>query len=402
MTSVAIRFPVAAEAPRHRRAPVWAGALLSAQAIASEIDYDVIGIRRLPIVVLVLMAPIVLVALRSSILPHVLWTRPVRGFTIAVAWGLLTVAWSVVPVSTARAMLSIIGLFVVAVWYVSEFGFPRFAHVYVATMAGFLTAGFIRDLIIVLGSDSIHRFDGYGVHATDLARLALVTVMIATVQIVERISRHWVMWWGLAIGMVALVATGTRTTLIALVLCLFIVSWRTLGFGRTLLIGITMAAGLALAFSSVPDPSKFVARDERGRDITSVSGRLTIWSVALDLTRDSPVVGHGVASGELLFPQASAAGDLPVLIIGHAHNMLLEITVTQGLIGLALTGIALGGYFTARASPGGRLSSVILIAILLSGVTEAILGRPSALYLVIGALLAERAGAVNSTRRRPG
>ncbi len=400
MTSVALRLPAAAGATRHRRAPLWASLLLAAQAIAAEIDYDVIGVRRLPIVVLILMTPIALVALRSPTLPRALWSRPVRGFTIAIAWGLLTIAWSVVPSSTTRAMLSIVGLFVFAVWYVTEFGFARFTHVYVGSMAGVLTAGFIRDLIIVLGSDTIHRFDGYGVHATDLARLALVTVVLATVQIVERISRHWVMWWGLVIGTVSLVATGTRTTLIALVLCLFVVSWRTLGLGRTVLIGVVMAAGLAVAFSSVPDPSKFVARDEQGRDITSVSGRLTIWSVAVDLTRDSPVVGHGVASGELLFPRASAAGDLPVLIISHAHNMLLEITVTQGLIGLALTGIALTGYFTARAAPDGRLSSVILIAILLSGVTEAILGRPSALYLVIGALYAERAAVFNSSRAR--
>ncbi len=385
-------------------APVWASALVGLQAVAAEVDYDVLGLPRFPVWIVVFMMPIPLLALRSPQLLTLLWRRPHRAATVWLGWCALTTAWSVVPVSSARTMLTIIGLWTTAAWYTANFGFTRFARVYLAAMAMFMTAGFVRDLIIVLDAETVHRFDGFGLHATDVGRIALITVVIATVQLVDRLSRSWIVWWGLAIGLVTLVATGTRTTLIALVICLLVISLRTVGPGRTFLIGLVMAAAVAVAISFIPDPGKFVSRDENAQDISSINGRVTIWSVAIDSTLDAPVGGSGVAAGELLFPQASQRGELPILI-QHAHNMVLELSMTTGLVGLTLFVLAITSYLAASRTPGGRLSAVVLLAIILAGVAEAVLGRSTATYLVLAALFTERVDAGSSvaaiTTRRP-
>lgn len=372
------------------RAPWWASLLIGLQAIASEIDYDAVGVRRLPVLVLICMAPLPLLALRSPGLLTMLWARPHRAATIWLGWCLLTIAWSVVPGSSARSMLAILGLWVTAAWYTSSYGFTRFARVITIATSAFLTAGVIRDLTIVLDAESVHRFDGYGLHATDVGRIALVLLVLCVIRIVDRVDRSWSTWWGLGIGSITLVATGTRTTMIAFVICLLVISLRTLGVSRTLLVGASMAAAVVVAFSFIPDPGEFVSRDENAQDISSINGRLTIWTVALNAIEDRPIGGHGFAAGELVFPLASQDGRLPILI-EHAHDLPLEIGMTTGLVGLTLFVLSLVSHLGAPRAIDGRLAGVVVLAILLSGVTEAALGRPTMLYLVLAALTTQRA-----------
>ncbi len=376
--------------PSFPRAPAWAVLLVALQAIVTEIDFGLIGIPRFPVVFVTCMLPIPLLLLRAPGLFELTTRRPLRAMCAWLLWGMATTLWSVVPVTTARSSLAIACVFATGVWFSSTYGVARLVRVYTIAMTVFLTSGFIRDLVTVLDEDTVHRFRGFGFQATDVGRLALVTLVLSVIQIVERTARDVWTWSALGIATVTLVATGTRTTLIAAVICLFVISWRRLGIARTLMFGVAMVGAVVIATTIIPDPSDFVSREENAQDINSLNGRRTIWSVAIDITADRPIAGHGVESGELTFPLASARGELPILI-NHAHNLFLEITTTQGLVGLALFLGAIGSFLAARRAPGGDLSGVLLLAIVLGGVTEAALGRPTALYLVLAAIFAERA-----------
>ena len=378
-------------------APAWAVLLVALQAIVTEIDFGLIGIPRFPVAFAICMLPIPFLLLRAPGLFELLSRRPLRAMCAWLVWGMATTLWSVVPISTARASLCIACVFATGVWFSSTYGVARLFRVYTMSMMVFLMVGFVRDLVEVLDEDTVHRFRGFGFQATDVGRLSLVTLLLCVIQISERTARDRWTWCALATATVTLAATGTRTTLIAAVICLFVISWRRLGIARTLMFGVAMVGAVVIATSVIPDPSDFVSREENAQDINSLNGRRTIWSVAIDITGDRPIAGHGVESGELTFPLASARGELPILI-NHAHNLFLEITTTQGLVGLALFLGAIGSYLAARRAPGGDLSGVLLLAIVLGGVTEAALGRPTALYLVLAAIFTERAMAHAPTR----
>lgn len=372
------------------RAPFWATVLLIAQAIACELDYGKLGIPRFPVTVVTCLAPIPLLAWRSERLIDVLRRPPQRAAVLWLAWCTLTIAWSVVPRSTTVATATVIGLWATATWFTATYGFARFARVFTIAMCVFLTAGLVRDLRVLSQNASLHRFDGYGVFATDIGRVALLTAVLCVMQLTDRKARGPIVWWGLSVSVLALVLTGTRTTMIGLVVCLLVIAWKTIGPGRTVAVALAAAAVVAVAFSFIPEPTEFVSHDDDGQDFTSVNGRIEIWSATVDAIEVRPAQGYGVLAGELVLPLASQAGDLPILVT-HAHNMVLELVMTTGMIGFALFVVAIVSLLRSPRAPVDRSSGVLVLAMLFSGITEAGFGRPSVLYLLLAAVATERA-----------
>jgi len=76
----------------------------------------------------------------------------------------------------------------------------------------------------------------------------------------------------------------------------------------------------------------------RGQDetnITSLDGRVSIWTAALKAFEQSPILGSGYAT----YPMRIEAG-------GHFHNMFIELAVTTGILGLIPVLILLGSIIT--------------------------------------------------------
>ena len=308
-TTAAIRSSETAGLGTHRTTPpVWAIGLIGLQAILGSVDFELLGMAPAPWVIAACMMPLAFLVVRSHRLVETLWTPPLRASTIWLFWSSLSVVWSITRVTTAGAVLATLGLWTTAVWFTSEFGFARFSRAYTGAMAVFLTAGFIRDITVLFDAGTVHRFAGYSLHPNNLSQIALITVLLSTIQLVERLHRSFLTWWSLVIGLLALVATGTRSALLALVVCLFVIALRRLGLTRTILIGLALAASVMVAISMIPDPGDFVTRDENAQDLSSINGRKTIWSVALRATVDAPVLGNGVSSGQFLFPRRGGWG----------------------------------------------------------------------------------------------
>jgi O-antigen ligase/tetratricopeptide (TPR) repeat protein len=68
-------------------------------------------------------------------------------------------------------------------------------------------------------------------------------------------------------------------------------------------------------------------------------GRLGIWTIAWEIFKDAPLIGHGPGSFHVL--SAVEAGIPPGFYLVHAHNIVLQILGETGLIGLLIF-IALG------------------------------------------------------------
>ena len=87
--------------------------------------------------------------------------------------------------------------------------------------------------------------------------------------------------------------------------------------------------------------------------ISEANGRLTLWRNSLDLALDYPITGLGLASYEM--PYSSYVLLVHVGYLTHAHNLLLDVWLGQGLLGLLIFGWMLAiAVRTGRRASRGR------------------------------------------------
>jgi hypothetical protein len=125
--------------------------------------------------------------------------------------------------------------------------------------------------------------------------------------------------------------------------------------------------------------------------LTELDGRLTLWRNSLDLALDYPLSGLGLASFEM--PYSSYALLVHVGYLTHAHNLLLDVWLGQGLLGLLIFGwmLAVAVRTGRQTSPWQHAALASLAVILLHGLVDDALygydGRGVALLFVPLALL---------------
>ena len=123
-----------------------------------------------------------------------------------------------------------------------------------------------------------------------------------------------------------------------------------------------------------------------------LDGRLALWRNSLDLALDYPLSGLGLASFEM--PYSSYVLLVHVGYLTHAHNLLLDVWLGQGLLGLLGFGwlLAVAVRTGQSASPWRNAAFASLAVILLHGLLDDAFygydGRAIVLLFVPFALLA--------------
>jgi len=98
----------------------------------------------------------------------------------------------------------------------------------------------------------------------------------------------------------------------------------------------TLVAGLIVVSPEFTDSvTHTFTRGHDETNITSLDGRVSIWTAALKAFEQSPILGSGYAT----YPIRIEAG-------GHFHNMFVELAVTTGILGLIPVLILLGSIVT--------------------------------------------------------
>ena len=142
--------------------------------------------------------------------------------------------------------------------------------------------------------------------------------------------------------------------------------------------------------------------------LTELDGRLNLWRNSLDLALDYPLSGLGLASFEM--PYSSYALLVHVGYLRHAHNLLLDVWLEQGLVGLLGLGwlLAIAVRTGRQASPWRHAALASLAVILLHGLIDDAFygydGRGVVLLFMPFALLARpvMAPGVTHPRQAPG
>jgi O-antigen ligase len=119
-----------------------------------------------------------------------------------------------------------------------------------------------------------------------------------------------------------------------------------------------LPSAITQRFTSVSD--YFRVFDVRGVKVTdanfAVVERMAHWQAAWGMIQDRPWFGYGAGNYEVAYPRYSLAGWQEPL--GHAHNVLLNVTAETGLVGLAAYVFFLAAalwmcWRAARAERGG-------------------------------------------------
>ncbi|HEU5288849.1 MAG TPA: O-antigen ligase family protein, partial [Candidatus Limnocylindria bacterium] len=152
-----------------------------------------------------------------------------------------------------------------------------------------------------------------------------------------------------ALSTVLLVLTATRGAVIGLVagaIALGVLWLRRAGATRTALARLALAgaafvAALGLAVLTTPLGDRLVALTE----VANIQDRVLIYSSATRIFLDHPVLGVGFENFAVAYPgYEEAEGIKNNRTQTSAHNWLLHVAATTGLVGLAATAAVLGAF----------------------------------------------------------
>ncbi len=158
----------------------------------------------------------------------------------------------------------------------------------------------------------------------------------------------------------------------------FIRQWPRLALRRRLVVA---TVGLGALFVGLGVSGYALTAAQTG----SIAARRTIWSAVWALIRERPWFGYGLDALELVFhrvypPQLVYYHGRDVLV-DRAHNLVLDTLVTQGIVGLVVWGVFLGGLIAYALSSavrqGGKLEGRerSLLAACIAGVAANGLGN---------------------------
>jgi O-antigen ligase len=102
-------------------------------------------------------------------------------------------------------------------------------------------------------------------------------------------------------------------------------------------------------------------------EVTSFTGRTEIWNAVLQLSSAEPWMGYGYASSVFVLPQhASAVG----FTTSHAHNLILQLLLTTGIIGVILFLVSVIVVIARAAAQRDRTVFAMMLFVIFNGVTE--------------------------------
>lgn len=171
----------------------------------------------------------------------------------------------------------------------------------------------------------------------------------------------------------ALVGTGSRAALAAVVIGCIVQAALVFGPRRRWLVPVgllvAVAAAATLLVSRGPSPGLGRQLSRPAYEVLH-SSRFVVWGPAFSLWRGSPWIGTGLGTFEEGFPRVQPV-ELRRERWGRAHNDPLELLVTGGMVGVGLLGLALvslirrlwrvyrlGGRHSARAAALAALAAL--------------------------------------------
>ncbi|HEU5047986.1 MAG TPA: O-antigen ligase family protein [Rickettsiales bacterium] len=212
-------------------------------------------------------------------------------------------------------------------------------------------------------------------------------------------------WLCVVINFATLLMSNSRTSLMALFISIGIAGLmkpfpaRLAAIFGCICVAMLFIFAVQLNWINIDALFALVARSGSASEIESGTGRTAIWAVVIEMIHQRPFFGWGYGSTTKLIPEASAQVGFTA---DHAHNALLQVGVSVGLVGLALfiTVIFTKLFYSVRS--GVQLNVAFIVFLLIDGLTEPIAfqGVATTTTLALATVLALNYGKENASSNR--
>lgn len=290
----------------------------------------------------------------AAISPNPIYTL-VSAFTVFASVLFCAYIFSVFdPVGVFATILAALILFCI-VSIIVYFAVPEFGHyVYWVNQERFVSP----------------RLSGIAGSANNMALIAAFALVITGLYAREfhQMNRLLVPVSAVVCG-AALLMTNSRTPLAMTVVILFatyLLNWRRL-YAAIFLVSIALLLVVAVLPFGQDFLLKSVSRSGDVGEVTSMTGRSAIWYAVLKLAELQPLTGYGYASSVFILPQHVNDIGFPT---SHAHNLVLQLLLTTGWIGVALFTLSVIGVIVRASLHHDRTTFCMIAFVLLNGITE--------------------------------
>ena len=214
-------------------------------------------------------------------------------------------------------------------------------------------------------------------------------LLIATVTSLPRTLTRSVTWTVvLSLSLVCLVLAFSRTAFLGALLALLLsrALFRPLTWGLAIGTLVAAVALLVVGFGFGPGDAglTLISRSGGGdtAEITTLTGRLLVWTTTAGFIAQSPIIGHGVGAIRSLLVDAFYGGGF---VPDQAHNLYLNILADSGVVGLALLTVAFVQLVRRHRQRRDQFWLTAALFVGITGLTEAHLmaGPPSYTSLVV-------------------
>jgi O-antigen ligase len=282
-----------------------------------------------------------LMCIMSTARQNVDWRQPLLLLcAVYVGWCAISMLWSVEPMQTFRK-LAILGLMLGGAFGVaSRFDLEDIIWIAFFALAGFVGLGLLAE--VALGTfrpwRSDYRFAGT-CHPNDQGLQCALLALAAGFAAWNDRDRPWVRRAVIALALIGLALSKSRTTLLALVVAAAIgVVLRSRGVQRWLVLAtcltVLSVGGILSTFVSVAalDQTADVAAMGRRENVNSLTGRLPLWHELWKAADERLLTGHGYGAfwGEKNVLKYS---EIFAWHIPHGHNAYLDLVLAVGVIG---------------------------------------------------------------------
>jgi len=296
-------------------------------------------------------------------------------------WILATTIVAQVPAYTAASAFTVISSVIFAAYLFSSFDEVEIFATVVAAITLFCIVSIIVYFAIPEFGHYVYwqnnerfispRLAGIAGSANNMALIAAFSVVVTGLYARE-FHRRFNVFFAPAAGLIALTAllmTNTRGVLAGAVAILFIVymlHWR-----RLYAAAFVGSVGLLALAAILPKGESFLlkmaSRSGDVGEITSFTGRTQIWHAVIQLASEEPWTGYGYASSVFVLPQHEGAVGFST---SHAHNIILQLFLTTGLIGVFLFVLSFVLVMVRAAAHRDRVVFAMLLFVLFNGITE--------------------------------
>jgi O-antigen ligase len=213
------------------------------------------------------------------------------------------------------------------------------------------------------------RLAGIAGSANNMGRIAAFGLILVGLYARDfhRLHRLFVPVSALIMG-AALLLTNSRTSLmmvIGILAAVYLLKWRRLHLLMFAVAFALIASALLLPFGN--ELGKLVARSGNLEEITSLTSRTDIWYAVFKLAEAQPWTGYGYASSVYVLPLHEREVGF---LTSHAHNLMLQLLLTTGWIGVVLFSLSMVAVAFRAAIRRDRDVLVLLSFVLFNGVTE--------------------------------